>query len=105
MLFTKNFYMDYDEVYKNSVLDRIDEFDESNPAPSRQELAFLSFVFRIVIICVAPASIFIYHTRLTTFEAFQDIKKYQFNSSRGIINYQETKWYFRLLYCCSKTRK
>lgn len=79
ILFADKLYLDYDEVYQKSVLERIDDFDELNPAPTRQELAWLSFIFRIVIICVAPASIFIYHTRLLTLEAFQDIKKYQFD--------------------------
>lgn len=84
----------------------MDYFEENNiPVPTRTELAWLSIIFRIVIICIAPGSFFIYHSRLLTLDAFLHLKKHQYQiRSDGEIIYRRG-WHFRVLFCCSSMRK
>lgn len=66
-------YQKYVETQANAEED--DFKDEHDHSPTFNELAWLSIIFRIVIICVAPASLYIYRSRLLLLEAFQTIKK------------------------------
>ena len=70
LLFAQKVKLNMNAVYKRSVEDRMDEFSETHPPPTKNELAWLSVLFRAVIICVAPASLFIYRSRLVTLYAF-----------------------------------
>ena len=76
-LFADKVYLDHNAVYAQQVTARLEFFEENNiPVPTKTELAWLSIIFRIVIICVAPACLFIYHSRLLTLDAFLHLKKH-----------------------------
>lgn len=73
--------------------------------PTKTELAWLSIIFRIVIICVAPASLLIYHSRLLTLDAFLHLKKHQFEFKSGRMKHRRRWRQLRILFCCSAMRK
>lgn len=70
ILFEEKLSLRPDDIYQHAVLDHLELFGEENPPPTKQELAWLSIIFRIVIASVAPASLVIYRSRLLTLEAF-----------------------------------
>ena len=57
-----------------------------------------------MIICVAPACLFIYHSRLVTLDAFLHLKKYQQEFRGGRLRYRRRWRQLRLLFCCSAMR-
>ena len=75
LLFAEKVNLDPEQVFYENVTLKLDEYTEGNPPPTRNELAWQSTVFKAVIICVAPASLCIYRSRLLTLEAFLHIKK------------------------------
>lgn len=75
ILFMQNLYLNPGEVFEKYELDEKGQFDELNPSPILEEVQMLSIIFRIVIILVAPASLYIYRSRFLTLYAFQLIKK------------------------------
>ena len=106
LLFAEKLYLDPREVYQNHVKENEEYFRESNQTPpSLNELAILSIVFRLVIICVVPASMYIYRSRLVTLDAFLTIKKDRGSKQGNSIVYNRSAHFMHIFFLCSRQRK
>ena len=102
--------MEPEEVYKKYVgKEREVWYDESKrlPPPTLTELAWLSILFRIVIVCVYPASLVIYRSRLLNLHAFIMIKKDRESGRNGEHSkaYNRRRQLLHIFFCCFPERK
>lgn len=104
ILFAQKLYLDPEEVFRTQVEQKEHLWNDGNPAPTRESLACLSIIFRIVIICVVPAAIFIYRSRLLTLESFLIIKKQRRVQKDGVTHSSSSRL-LHILFCCSRLRK
>ena len=87
--------------------DEDDNDDELLPAPTEKEVQWLSILFRIVIVCVAPCALVIYRSRLLNLHAFTLIKKAKESrviEHRGIV-YNRMRKLLHIFFCCFPERK
>ena len=76
MILAEQFSQDEKQLYKEYILDRIEEFKENQIPPTESEIAGASYLFKALLFAFVPATLLIYRSRLLTLRAFVDIKKH-----------------------------
>ena len=89
---SESLYQDYLE----SVAD-----DEENLF-SKLEIKVSNIVTKIAIVCVVPATVLIYRSRLLTLQAFQVLKKHQ--GERKGVAYNRCLQILDIMFCCTSLR-
>ena len=90
------------QIYAKYVIEEPKNFGPNNPPPTKDELVFLVWLFRGMIICVLPSVFLIYRSRLLVLKAFQLIKMHK-GGRTGVAYIKAISW-MNYLFCLSRIR-